>query len=227
MLFKFDNTYTSLPKEFYRKVSPSKVPEPKLIKLNENLTEELGLDKKYLNSQNGVDSLSGNLIPHGADPLAMAYAGHQFGTWVPELGDGRALLLGEIISPDGIRYDIQLKGSGPTPFSRSGDGKAVLGPILREYLISESMHALGVPTTRALSAILTGETIIREFPMPGAMLTRVAKSHVRIGTFEYFFARDYRNHVQCLADYIIKRHYPEALESKNPYNKTFFANKKR
>ena len=148
VLFNFDNTYSRLPKQFYKKVSPSKVPEPKLIKLNEDLVKELGLDKNKLSSQNGVDSLSGNRVPYGAEPLAMAYAGHQFGSWVPELGDGRALLLGEIISPSGIRHDIQLKGSGPTPFSRMGDGKAPLGPILREYIISESMHSLGIPTTR-------------------------------------------------------------------------------
>ena len=216
-LFNFKNTYSSLPKKFYRKVIPSKVSEPNLIKLNEELVEELGLDKNDLSSKTGIDVLSGNLVPHGADPLAMAYAGHQFGSWVPVLGDGRALLLGEIISPSKIRYDIQLKGSGPTPFSRGGDGKAVLGPILREYIMSESMHALGIPTTRALSAILTGETIFRELPMPGAILTRVSKSHVRIGTFEYFFARDDRESVCSLADYIINRHYPEAFKSSNPY----------
>jgi len=222
VLFNFDNSYSRLPKQFYKKVSPSKVPEPKLIKLNEELVEELGLDKNNLSSQNGVDALSGNRIPYGADPLAMAYAGHQFGSWVPELGDGRALLLGEIISPGGIRHDIQLKGSGPTPFSRMGDGKAPLGPILREYIISESMHSLGIPTTRALSAIITGETINRELPMPGAILTRVSKSHVRIGTFEYFFARNETDNLRSLADYIINRHYPKALESSNPYKQLLF-----
>ena len=217
VLFNFDNTYSNLPKEFYRKVVPTRVPEPKLIKLNEELIDELGLDKNDLNSKTGVDVLSGNMVPHGAEPLSMAYAGHQFGSWVPVLGDGRAILLGEIISPNGIRHDIQLKGSGPTPFSRGGDGKAVLGPILREYILSESMHALGIPTTRTLSAMLTGETIFRELPMPGAILTRVSKSHVRIGTFEYFFAKNDIDSVRSLADYIINRHYSEALKSNNPY----------
>ncbi len=187
MQFQFNNTYVNLPDVFYKKVLPTKVPDPKLIILNQNLSEYLGFKIKDSDMENLIGLLSGNNIPEGAEPIAMAYGGHQFGHWVPQLGDGRALLLGEIMSQEGTRYDLQLKGSGPTPFSRSGDGKAVLGPVLREYLLSESMHALGIPSTRALSAVSTGEMIMREMQYPGAILFRVSQSHVRIGTFEYFF----------------------------------------
>ena len=216
--FTFDNSYARLPERFFERLSPKKVPIPKLIKLNEELALELGLDPEVLKTSDGVEILSGNYIPDGAEPLAMAYAGHQFGNWVPELGDGRALLLGELIGLDGIRRDIQLKGSGPTPFSRMGDGRAVLGPILREYIISEGMNGLGIPTTRTLSAALTGEKIMREQLFPGAILTRVAQSHVRVGTFEYFSARKDIEGLRLLADYVIRRHFPDAGKSKNPYS---------
>tara|TARA_S200000501_G_scaffold81790_1_gene73813 strand:+ start:32057 stop:33502 length:1446 start_codon:yes stop_codon:yes gene_type:complete len=212
----------NLPDVFYKKVLPTKVPDPKLIILNQNLSEYLGFKIKDSDMENLIGLLSGNNIPEGAEPIAMAYGGHQFGHWVPQLGDGRALLLGEIMSQEGTRYDLQLKGSGPTPFSRSGDGKAVLGPVLREYLLSESMHALGIPSTRALSAVSTGEMIMREMQYPGAILFRVSQSHVRIGTFEYFSSRDDFNNVRILADYVMNRHYPEALNSKNPYKKFLY-----
>ena len=216
--FIFDNSYARLPERFYVRLSPTKVPVPKLIKLNDELALELGLDPEILKTSGGVEILSGNCIPDGAEPLAMAYAGHQFGNWVPELGDGRALLLGELIGLDGIRRDIQLKGSGPTPFSRMGDGRAVLGPILREYIISEGMNGLGIPTARTLSAALTGEKIMREQLFPGAILTRVAQSHVRVGTFEYFAARKDIEGLHLLADYVIRRHFPDAGKSRNPYS---------
>ena len=161
--------------------------------------------------------LAGNAVPEGAEPLAMAYAGHQFGGFVPQLGDGRAILLGEVLDPHGRRFDIQLKGSGRTPFSRGGDGRAWLGPVLREYIISEAMHALGIPTTRALAAVATGEPVYRETELPGAVLTRVARSHVRIGTFEYFSARQDTQALRQLADYVIARHYPEAAADERPY----------
>ena len=161
--------------------------------------------------------LAGNKLPDNADPIAMVYAAHQFGGWVPQLGDGRAILLGEVIGTDGVRYDIQLKGSGITPFSRQGDGKAAIGPVLREYIVSEAMHVLGVPTTRSLAAVLTGETVMRDQILHGAILTRVAQSHVRVGTFQYFYARDDIDAVKILSDYVIERHYPEAGESTDPY----------
>ena len=166
---------------------------PRLIKLNRPLALQLGLDPDWLPAPEGTEMLAGNRMPEGADPIAMAYAGHQFGHFVPQLGDGRAILLGEVIDADGIRRDIQLKGSGPTPFSRRGDGRAALGPVLREYIVSEAMAALGIPTTRALAAVMTGENVVRETPLPGAVLTRVASSHIRVGTFQYLRrARRYR-----------------------------------
>ncbi len=216
--FTFDNSYARLPERFYARQLPTRVPVPKLINLNEELAKDLGLDPEVLKASGGVKILSGNSIPEGAEPLAMAYAGHQFGNWVPELGDGRVLLLGELIGLDGVRRDIQLKGSGPTPFSRMGDGRAVLGPILREYIISEGMNGLGIPTTRTLSAVLTGEKIMREQLFPGAILTRVAQSHVRVGTFEYFSARKDIEGLRLLADYVIRRHFPDSGKSKNPYS---------
>jgi uncharacterized protein YdiU (UPF0061 family) len=163
-----------------------------------------------LRAPDGVAVLAGNAVPDGADPLAQAYAGHQFGNWVPQLGDGRALLLGEVLGRDGTRYDLQLKGSGPTPFSRRGDGRAWLGPVLREYIVSEAMQALGIPTTRALAAVATGETVYRERALPGAVLTRVARSHIRVGTFQYFAARQDREALEALVAHVIQRHYPQA-----------------
>ncbi|MCH7631640.1 MAG: YdiU family protein [Planctomycetes bacterium] len=191
---------------------------------NHALAEELGLDPVALDSEAGLAIFSGNVAPEGSEPLAQAYAGHQFGGYAPQLGDGRALLLGEVIDINQKRRDIQLKGSGPTPFSRGGDGLAALGPILREYLIGEAMHALGVPTTRALAAVTTGEPVYREqmIPLPGAVLTRVAASHIRVGTFQFFAARGGGDKVRELADYCIARHYPETADAENPYL-AFFA----
>ena len=185
-IFPFDNSYARLPDRFFAKLAPTPVKAPALIRVNEALAADLGLDPAWLASPDGVQTLAGNLVPDGAAPLAMAYAGHQFGNWVPQLGDGRAILLGEVVGKDGVRRDIQLKGAGRTPFSRGGDGRAVLGPVLREYIVSEAMAALGVPTTRALAAVITGEHVWREEPEQGAVLTRVAQSHIRIGTFEFF-----------------------------------------
>ena len=182
---------------------------PRLIRFNETLAAEIGLDRRGLDDAALAQIFSGNSIPEGAEPIAMAYAGHQFGQFVPQLGDGRAILLGEVIDRGGVRRDIQLKGSGRTPFSRSGDGRAALGPVLREYLVSEAMYALGIESTRALAAVGTGELVLREGPLPGAVITRVARSHVRVGTFEYFAARGDRGAVRSLADYVIDRHYPE------------------
>src|SRR5579862_2988559 len=183
----FDNSYARLPERFHAKLPPTPVAAPKLIRVNETLARFLGLDPAMLASPEGIAVLAGNRVPEGAEPLAMAYAGHQFGNWSPQLGDGRAILLVELRGEDGVRYDVQLKGSGPTPFSRNGDGRAALGPVLREFIVSEAMQALGVPTTRTLAAVTTGEEIWRQEGMlPGAVLTRVSKSHVRVGTFEYF-----------------------------------------
>ena len=182
-LFRFDNSYARLPDRFYARLAPTPVREPRLVKLNVGLAEELGLDPGRLASPEGVAVLAGNSLAKGSDPIAQAYAGHQFGGFVPQLGDGRAILLGEVIGRDGLRRDIQLKGSGPTPFSRRGDGRAALGPVLREYIVAEAMAALGIPTTRALAALTTGEHVAREMALPGAVLTRVAASHIRVGTF--------------------------------------------
>ena len=213
----FDNSYARLPDRFYAKLKPKPVREPSLIALNSDLAVELGIDPTLLQSQQGIAALAGNEILDGSEPLAMAYAGQQFGNWSPQLGDGRALLLGEVIGRDGIRKDIQLKGSGPTPFSRMGDGRAWLGPVLREYIVSEAMAAMGVPTTRALAAVLTGEQIAREQVLPGAILTRVATSHLRVGTFQYFAARRDEEALKQLSDYAIDRLYPSAKESDDPY----------
>lgn len=212
----FDNSYVALPDRFYARQAPTPVAAPKLIKLNVALARELGLDPAMLASEEGVAMLAGNRVPDGATPIAMAYAGHQFGNFVPQLGDGRAILLGEVIDVTGTRRDIHLKGAGPTPFSRRGDGRAALGPVLREYIVSEAMQALGIPTTRALAAVLSGEGVWRELPLPGAVLTRVAKSHVRVGTFQYFAARGDVEGVRALADYVIARHYPDARDAPNP-----------
>ena len=215
--FAFDNSYAQLPERFYARLSPAAVRAPRLVRVNQELALHLNLDPAALASPDGVAVLAGNKAPARADPLAMAYAGHQFGMFVPQLGDGRAILLGEVVDRDGVRRDIQLKGSGRTPFSRSGDGRAALGPVLREYIVSEAMAALGIPTTRALAAVTTGETVWRERPFPGAVLTRVAASHVRIGTFQFFAARGDVDATRRLADYVIARHYPAAAEASNPY----------
>ena len=180
----FNNTYARLPERFFTKQGPARVPEPKLIRLNLGLAALLSIDSDWLQSADGVAMLAGNAIPKGAEQIAQAYAGHQFGGFSPQLGDGRALLLGEVIDTNGARYDLQLKGSGRTPFSRGGDGKSALGPVLREYIVSEAMAALGVPTTRALAAVATGESVRRqEGRLPGGVFTRVAASHIRVGTF--------------------------------------------
>jgi uncharacterized protein YdiU (UPF0061 family) len=215
--FPFDNSYAALPANFFARVAPTPVLSPRLIKLNRPLATQLGLDPDWLESPEGVEVLAGQRIPEGADPLAMAYAGHQFGHFVPQLGDGRAILLGEVVDRDGIRRDIQLKGSGPTPFSRRGDGRAALGPVLREYIVSEAMAALGIPTTRSLAAVLTGEHVRRETALPGGVLTRVASSHIRVGTFQFFSAREDVEGLQHLADHVIARHYPDAAAATNPY----------
>ncbi len=215
--FSFDNTYARLPEHFYSRVDPTPVAAPHLIKLNYALAIHLGLDPEALASKQGVEILVGNRIAEGSEPLALAYAGHQFGHFVPQLGDGRANLLGEQVGRDGVRYDIQLKGSGPTPFSRRGDGRAALGPVLREYIVSEAMAALGIPTTRALAAVTTGEQVRRETFFPGAVLTRIGASHLRVGTFQYFAARQDTEAIRTLADYAIARHYPAAAEAKQPY----------
>src|SRR5712664_116071 len=215
--FPFENTYAALPANFFARVAPTPVTSPRLIKLNRPLAIHLGLDPDRLSSPEGAEILAGKRIPDGADPIAMAYAGHQFGHFVPQLGDGRAILLGEVIDVDGVRRDIQLKGSGPTPFSRRGDGRAALGPVLREYIVSEAMAALGVPTTRALAAVTTGDRVLRETPLPGAIFTRVAASHLRVGTFQFFAARGDTEATRTLADYAIARHYPDAAQAKQPY----------
>jgi serine/tyrosine/threonine adenylyltransferase len=215
--FAFDNSYARLPSSFYARVSPTPVSAPHLLKLNQELAVQLGLNPVELATQAGVEILAGKRIPEGAEPIATAYAGHQFGQFVPQLGDGRAILLGEIVDQEGVRRDIQLKGSGRTPFSRGGDGRAALGPVLREYIVSEAMAALGIPTTRALAAVMTGDEVIRETYLPGAGLTRVASSHMRIGTFEFFAARGDVDAVRALADHAIARHYPDAVGAARPY----------
>jgi uncharacterized protein YdiU (UPF0061 family) len=214
--WNFDNSYASLPKSLFTKLNPTPVCSPKLIILNAPLAASLGLNAQALQSDDGVAVLAGNQIPEGALPLAQAYAGHQFGH-LNLLGDGRALLLGEQITPQGERVDIQLKGSGKTPYSRRGDGLAALGPMLREYIISEAMHALGVATTRSLAVVTTGESVIRETEQPGAILTRVAASHLRVGTFQYVSKWGTAQDLQVLADYTLHRHFPEVDAEENRY----------
>ena len=213
----FENTYARLPERFFARVGPTPVASPRLIKINAALCLSLGLDPEALASPEGIEILAGNRIAEGSEPIALAYAGHQFGQFVPQLGDGRANLLGELKSWNGIRYDVQLKGSGPTPFSRRGDGRAALGPVLREYIVSEAMAALRVPTTRALAAVSTGERVMRETFLPGAVIIRIAASHLRVGTFQYFAAQGDIEATGILADYAIARHYPDASHSKQPY----------
>ncbi|WP_306119463.1 MULTISPECIES: protein adenylyltransferase SelO [unclassified Roseitalea] len=217
MTVHFDNSYAQLPQRFYTLQAPVPVKAPTLIRLNAELADELGLDASWLASPDGVAMLAGNRFPETARPLSMAYAGHQFGNFVPQLGDGRALLIGEVVDRNGRRRDIQLKGSGPTPWSRRGDGRAALGPVLREYIVSEAMAALGVPTTRALAAVTTGEHVLREDRLPGGVLTRVAGSHIRVGTFQYFYARGDVEALRTLADHVIDRHDPAARQTDNPY----------
>ncbi len=212
----FDNSYARLPPQFFADQAPTPVAAPGLIKFNEALARELGLEVDAL-GRNAAAIFSGNELLRGSRPIAMAYAGHQFGNFVPQLGDGRAILLGEVKDRNGRRRDIQLKGPGPTPFSRRGDGRAALGPVLREYIVSEAMHALGIPTTRALAAVTTGEAVYREQVLPGAILTRVAASHIRVGTFQFFAARGDTESVKALADHVIARHYPEIGDRANPY----------
>lgn len=214
--FNFDNSYVKLSDIFYSIQNPSKVPDPKLAVLNKDLAEHLGMNSKALETDIGIDILSGNLICEGSEPIAQAYAGHQFG-YFTMLGDGRAILLGEHITPKGERVDIQLKGSGITPYSRGGDGKAALGPMIREYIISEAMFGLGIPTTRGLAVVTTGDSIVREKIEPGAILTRVASSHIRVGTFQYAAQYTSLNNLKELVDYTINRHYKEALETENKY----------
>jgi serine/tyrosine/threonine adenylyltransferase len=216
-LFQFDNSYARLPERFYASVYPEPVEGPRLLKFNMSLAKELGIEADFADQERLAAVLAGNVVPQGAMPIAMAYAGHQFGSFVPQLGDGRAILLGEVVDDKGVRRDIQLKGAGPTPFSRRGDGRAALGPVLREYIVSEAMHALGIPATRALAAVATGEQVYREMPEQGAVFVRVAASHVRVGTFQFFAARGDNEGVKTLADYVIERHYPELGTAKKPY----------
>jgi uncharacterized protein YdiU (UPF0061 family) len=213
----FNNTYAQLPERFYQAQLPTPVAAPGLIRINTELAGQLGLDPDWLTSTEGIDVLAGNQVPGGATPIATVYAGHQFGSWNPQLGDGRAVLLGEIVDPAGTRFDMQLKGSGPTPYSRGGDGRAPLGPVLREYIVSEAMFALGIATTRSLAAVATGEPVYRESELPGAVLTRIAASHIRIGTFEFFAVRKDEAALKILADHVIERHYPKAADAPNPY----------
>ena len=208
--FAFDNTYARELEGLYVPWKAMEAPQPTLVKLNRALAEELGLDAGALDSDGGARLFSGSELPPGAAAIAQAYAGHQFGNWVPQLGDGRATLLGEVSATSGQVFDLQLKGSGRTPFSRGGDGRAALGPVLREFLVSEAMHALGIPTTRSLAAATTGEKVWRDTPLTGAILTRVAASHVRVGTFQYFAARQDTDAIAALADYVRARHYPDA-----------------
>ena len=215
--FPFDNSYARLPDYFYSRVNPTPVQKPEMIQFNEALATELGLDIEGFKDSEATDIFAGNTLPEVSDPIAMAYCGHQFGNLNPELGDGRAILLGEMIGNDELRYDIQLKGSGRTPYSRNGDGRAALGPILREYLLSEAMAVHNVPTTRALAAVTTGEQVRRQGMPPGAIITRVAKGFVRVGTFVYFAIRGNQDGVKKLADYVIERNYPEIKGAENPY----------
>jgi serine/tyrosine/threonine adenylyltransferase len=214
--WNLDNSYARLPKSFFTRHNPTPVSSPKLAILNQSLATSLGLDVQALQSEVGIAVFAGNQIPKGAEPLAQAYAGHQFGHFTM-LGDGRAVLLSEQITPEGERFDIQLKGPGRTPYSRGGDGRAALGPMLREYIISEAMHALGIPTTRSLAVVTTGESVIRETYLPGAILTRVAASHIRVGTFQYVAKWGTIEELRILADYTLDRHYPHVQTDEHRY----------
>ena len=217
--FEFDNSYAKLPERFYARIAPTKVKEPQLVIINEALADSLALNPDALRSRMGAAVLAGNHVPDGAEPLAMAYAGHQFGGFVPQLGDGRAILLGEIIDRNEVRQDIHLKGAGRTPYSRGGDGRAPLGPVLREYIVSSFMNMLNIPTTRSLAVATTGEEVYREDVLPGAILTRVAQSHLRIGTFEYFAVRRDIEALEILISFAIERHFPEFLGDPHPAKK--------
>ena len=217
MMFRFDNSYARLGEAFHTRVLPTPVAAPRLLKLNRGLAAELGLDADALSSPEGVEVLAGNRVPLQSEPLAQAYSGHQFGHFNPDMGDGRAILLGEIVTPAGARRDIQLKGSGPTPYARRGDGRAALGPVLREYIVAEAMQALGVPTTRSLAVVATGDTVYRETALPGGVLTRVASSHIRVGTFQYFASRGDLAGLRTLADHVIARHDPDLADAADPY----------
>ena len=212
----FDNSYSRLPGQFYTRQNPVPVSAPSLIRINHALAEKLDIDPIWLESEEGISTVTGNKIPVGGDPIATVYAGHQFGGWSPQLGDGRAILLGEVLNKQNQRYDFQLKGSGPTPYSRGGDGRAAIGPILREYIVSEAMAAFHIPTTRILAAAATGDHVYRQNILPGAILVRIAKSHIRIGTFEFFSSRNDQESLRLLADHVIQRHYPEAAKQENP-----------
>ena len=211
---QFDNSYAGLPEAFFAHCAPTPVASPKLLRYNQALAESLGIN--IADEQSLATIFAGNQLPTGATPIATAYAGHQFGQFVPQLGDGRAILLGETLDNDGKRFDIQLKGAGPTPFSRGGDGRAPIGPVLREYILSEAMHALGVPTTRALAAVATDSPVYRETELPGGVITRVGSSHLRVGTFQFFAARQDIENLQTLTDYVIQRHYPECIDAGLP-----------
>lgn len=211
----FDNSYSRLPERFFSRLSPIPVSDPGLIRINHDLARQLGFDVQWLESQQGVDFMAGNFIPDNSEPIASVYAGHQFGGWNPQLGDGRAILMGEVLDANGQRFDIQLKGSGRTPYSRGGDGRAPLGPVLREYIVSEAMIVLGVPTSRALGAVLTGEKVYRERSLPGAVLARVAQSHIRIGTIQYFASHQDHEAIELLIDHVIGRHYPGIATEKD------------
>ncbi|MBY0336664.1 MAG: YdiU family protein [Acetobacteraceae bacterium] len=223
----FDNSYARLPERFYARLPPTPVATPKLIRVNAALAEELGISAAGLASPEGVEVLAGNRVAAGSEPIAQAYAGHQFGGFTPQLGDGRAILLGEVVDQAGRRRDIQLKGSGPTPFSRRGDGRAALGPVLREFIVSEAMHAMGIPTTRSLAAVTTGEEVYRETALPGAVLTRVAASHIRVGTFQFFAVRGDEEALRILADHVIARHDPDLAGTDRPYHGLIAAVAKR
>ncbi|MEC8655009.1 MAG: YdiU family protein [Verrucomicrobiota bacterium] len=212
--FQLERTYSKLPGVFFSKLSPTPVSSPKILLFNQKLAEEIGLDLSVLSEEERTQLLSGNLVPKGIEPFAQAYAGHQFGNFTM-LGDGRALMLGEHLTPSGQRLDLQFKGSGRTPYSRGGDGRAALGPMLREYLISEAMHALGIPTTRSLAVVATGESVYRESELPGAILTRTAGSHIRVGTFEFASLHEDKAMTQALLNYLIDRHFPEIREEEN------------
>lgn len=219
---RFENSYAEMSDRFRVETRPAGAPDPRLIRFNSALAEAIGFDAHGLDDKALARLFAGNEIPDTSRPIAMAYAGHQFGSFVPQLGDGRAVLIGEIVGPDGVRRDIQLKGAGRTVFSRGGDGRSALGPVLREYIVSEAMAVHGVPTTRSLAAVATGEEVARETMLPGGVLTRVARSHLRVGTFQFFAARGDTEGVRQLADYAIARHYPDAREAENPYL-AFFA----
>ncbi len=216
-MIAFDNTYARLPERFYERVNPAPVKSPKLIRLNFKLAQELGIHAEGVAPEDWAAVFSGNQILPESEPIAQAYAGHQFGHFVPQLGDGRAILLGEVVDRGGERRDIQLKGSGRTRFSRQGDGRAALGPVMREYIMSEAMYRLGIPTTRSLAMVATGEEVMRETPLPGAILTRIAASHIRVGTFEYFAARQDKEALKILADYVMARHYPALQNQPQSY----------